>query len=68
MGAESNAIAEHIRLEREELGRDIRELDALVRREPQRWLEENLWRIAGAAFGAFLLIGFLMTSRRHRRY
>ncbi len=68
MGTESNAIAEHIRLEREELGRDIRELEALVRAEPKRWLDENLWRIAAAAFGASLLIGFALTSRRHRRY
>lgn len=68
MGAQSNAIAEHIRLEREELGRDIRELDALVRGEPNRWLEENLWHIAGAAFGAFLLFGFVITNRRHRSY
>jgi hypothetical protein len=68
MGAESNAIAEHIRLEREELGRNIRELDVLVREEPKRWLRENLWRIAGAAFSAFLLIGFVLTGRRHKRY
>jgi hypothetical protein len=68
MGTESNAIAEHIRLEREELGRDLRQLDTLVREEPRQWLEENLWRIAAAAFGAFLLIGFVVTSRRHRRY
>jgi hypothetical protein len=68
MGAQSNAIAEHIRLEREELGRDIRELDSLVREEPKRWLQENLGRIAAASFGALLLIGFVITSRRHRRY
>jgi len=68
MGAQSNAIAEHIRLEREELGRDIRQLDALVREEPKRWLGENLGRIAAAAFGAFLLIGFALTGRRHRGY
>jgi hypothetical protein len=67
MGAESNAIAEHIRLEREELGRDIRELDSLVREEPKRWLQENLGRIAAATFGALLLLGFMITSRRHRR-
>ncbi len=68
MGAESNAIREHIRLEREELGRNIRELDVLIREEPKRWLRENLWRIAGGAFGAFLLIGFVLTGRRQRRY
>lgn len=68
MGAQSNAIADHIRLEREELGRDIRELQMLVREEPRRWLDQNLWRIACAAFGAFLLIGLLITGRRHRRY
>lgn len=68
MGAESNAIAEHIRLEREELGHDIRELETLVRAEPKQWLDKNLWRIAAAAFGAFLLIGFALTGRRHRRY
>jgi hypothetical protein len=68
MGAQSNAIAEHIRLEREELGRNIRELNALVREEPKRWLQENLTRIAAAAFGAFLLIGFVITSRRHKGY
>jgi len=68
MGAQSNAIAEHIRLEREELGRDIRELDALVRDKPRQWLQENLWRIVGAAFASFLLIGFMVTSRRHRYY
>jgi len=67
MGAQSNAIAEHIRLEREELGRDIRELDSLVREEPKRWLQENLGRIVAASFGALLLIGFVITSRRHRR-
>jgi hypothetical protein len=68
MGSQSNAIAEHIRLEREELGRDIRQLDALVREEPKRWLDDNLWRIAAAAFGAFLLIGFTLSSRRRRGY
>ena len=68
MGTESNAIAEHIRLEREELGRDLREIEALVREEPRQWLAANLWRIAAAAFGAFLLIGFVLTDRRHRRY
>jgi len=67
MGAESNAIAEHIRLQREELGRDIRELDSLVREEPKRWLQENLGRIAAATFGALLLLGFMITSRRRRR-
>jgi len=67
MGAQSNAIAEHIRLEREELGRNIQELDSLVRAEPRRWLQENLGRIAVASFSALLLIGFMITSRRHRR-
>ena len=68
MGAQSNAIAEHIRLEREELGRDIRELEELVREKPKQWLEENLGRISGIAFGSFLLLGFLLSGRRHRRY
>jgi hypothetical protein len=68
MGAQSNAIAEHIRLERAELGHDIRELEELVREKPKQWLEENLGRIAAIAFGSFLLLGFLVSARRRRRY
>ena len=68
MGAESNAVVEHIREEREELGRDIRQLEAIVRDEPKRYLHQNLPRFLGIVFGALFLIGFAMTSRRTRRY
>jgi hypothetical protein len=66
MGAQSNALAEHIRQEREELGRDIRELDSMIRKEPERWLHRNWSRVAGMAFGVFFLLGYAITGRRRR--
>jgi hypothetical protein len=66
MGSESNAIAEHIRDEREQLGRDLRELESMVREEPRRWFNDNLPRIVVTAFGAFFLIGFFGANRRRR--
>jgi hypothetical protein len=66
MGSEPNALAERIEAEREELGKDIQEIESRVREEPRRWLEMNLPRLAGAAFGMFFLIGFASARRRHR--
>lgn len=68
MGAQSNAIAEHIREERDELGRDIRDLEAMVREEPKRYLHQNLPRFIGIVFGALFLIGFALANRRSYRY
>jgi hypothetical protein len=68
MGAQSNALAEHIRQEREELGRDIRELDSMIRQEPERWLLRNWPRIAGLAFGVFLLLGYAIADRRRPKW
>jgi hypothetical protein len=68
MGAQSNALAEHIRQEREELGRDIRELDSMIREEPERWLLRNWPRIAGLAFGVFLLLGYVIADRRRPKW
>jgi hypothetical protein len=68
MGAQSNALAEHIRQEREELGRDIRELDSRIREEPERWLLRNWPRLAGLAFGVFLLLGYTITSPRRPKW
>jgi hypothetical protein len=68
MGAQSTAIAEHIRQEREELGRDIRELDSKIRKEPERWLHRNWPRLAGVAFGVFFLLGYAITGHRRRNW
>jgi hypothetical protein len=68
MGAQSNALAEHIRQEREELGRNIRELDSLIRDEPERWLLRNWPRLAALAFGAFFLLGYAITNGRRRNW
>lgn len=68
MGSQSNAITNHIREERERLGRDLDELQSMVRQEPKRWLDENLPRILGIAFGAFFLIGLTSADRRVRGY
>ncbi len=66
MGSQPNAIAEHIRDEREQLSRDLEELQTMVRQEPKRWLDENLPRMLGIAFGAFFLIGLATADRRVR--
>jgi hypothetical protein len=68
MGSQSNAIAEHIREEREQLGRDLDELQSIVREQPKRWVDENLPRFLGITFGAFFLIGLLGADRRVRGY
>lgn len=68
MGSQSNALAEHIRNEREELGRDIKQLETMMREEPKRWFNRNLPRILATAFGVFFLIGLTGASRRVRGY
>lgn len=69
MGARTDALEQHIRSERNELGRNLRELETRVREETD-WRNQfarHMKKILAVAFGFGLLFSLVIPAKRKHK-